>query len=174
MSGFVLEIVEGPGAGRQVPLDRPVEIGRSDEVGLSLDDRLVSRRHARVTPAPGGAVVEDLGSTNGTFVNDNGIHGPTVLTAGDQIGVGVTVFLLRSQAQVVERPSAVLPIPPGLATPERTPDFVPKSVVKPERPVPELDPLLDRVTKAKATMAPIAILVLVALVVILWLALKSG
>jgi pSer/pThr/pTyr-binding forkhead associated (FHA) protein len=171
-------------------------------VGLVLQDQLVSRRHARVTPVEGGATVEDLGSRNGTFVNGNEIPGPTLATPGDQILVGVSVLQLRSAAQIAERPSAVRAVPAGLAGPERPPDYLPPDLRavaptpggqspipgaaaqgtgpggaplppvgrKPEVPIPELDPLLDRYTKRRALLAPLAVFVVAALAVIVFLA----
>src|SRR6266581_2674565 len=117
MAELTLEVVEGPGAGTQVQLSGPLVVGRSEAVAFKVHDELVSREHARITPYEGGAVVEDLGSTNGTFVNGNEIHGATRITAGDQVQVGVTVIEVRSRDQVLRQPSAVMPIPPGLALP---------------------------------------------------------
>jgi pSer/pThr/pTyr-binding forkhead associated (FHA) protein len=188
-----LEVVEGPDAGRRIDLVGPVEIGRQEGVGMVLQDQLVSRRHARVTPVEGGASVEDLGSRNGTFVNGNEIPGPTLATPGDQILVGVSVLQLRSAAQIAERPSAVRAVPAGLASPERPPDYLPPDLRtagqppvgqpagpggpaaspvgrKPEVPIPELDPLLDVHTKRRALLAPLAVFVVAALAVIVFLA----
>src|SRR3954468_17741923 len=108
MAGLTLEIVEGAQAGRQVQLESVVDIGRAPTLPLHLDeDAQVSRRHARVTAQGGQAVVEDLGSTNGTYVNDQPIHAPRIVKPGDTIRIGLTVFELRSPAQVRERASAV-------------------------------------------------------------------
>jgi ABC transport system ATP-binding/permease protein len=71
VSELSLEIVEGAEAGRRVALSSPLTVGRGEDADLVLADVLVSRRHARVTPSDTGAVVEDLGSRNGTFVNSN-------------------------------------------------------------------------------------------------------
>jgi pSer/pThr/pTyr-binding forkhead associated (FHA) protein len=112
MAGLTLEIVEGAQAGRQVQLDSVVDIGRDASLPLHLDeDGQVSRRHARVTAQGGQAVVEDLGSTNGTFVNDQPIHSPRELRPGDRVRIGLTVLQVRSKAQVQDRPSAVRPVP---------------------------------------------------------------
>ena len=108
MAGLTLEIVEGAQAGRTVQLESVVDIGRDTSLPLHLDeDGQVSRRHARVTAQGGQAVVEDLGSTNGTYVNDQPIHSPRPISPGDQIRIGLTVIELRSAQQVQERPSAV-------------------------------------------------------------------
>jgi pSer/pThr/pTyr-binding forkhead associated (FHA) protein len=177
-----LEIVEGTGAGRMVALAGGVTIGRGRDADLVLADELVSRRHARVVPRGSGAVVEDLGSRNGTFLNGDGIHGLTRLEPGDQLQLGVTLVELRSARQIAERPSAVHPVPPPLAVPGRAPDYLAgvadtddgartPAVAEPApRPRHELDPLLDSRAKAKARTAPLALFVLVALVVIIYLA----
>ena len=196
MAELSLEIVEGIGAWRLVALGDGVTVGRGKDADLVLADDLVSRRHAHVARSGSGAVVEDLGSRNGTFVNSEGIHGPTRLEPGDQLQLGVTLVELRSARQIAERPSAVHPVPPPLAVPERTPDYLagggPGDGTDPQpadsgsppppptpdpvparpgrRPSHELDPLLDSRTKGKARTAPLALFVLVALVVIIYLA----
>jgi pSer/pThr/pTyr-binding forkhead associated (FHA) protein len=183
MPELSLEVVEGAGAGRLVGLGAGAIVGRGKDADLVLADDLVSRRHARVTPSGSGAVVEDLGSRNGTFLNGEGIHGPTRLKAGDQLQLGVTLVELRSASQIAERPSAVHPVPPPLAVPVRAPDYLAgvadtdddgtrtPAVAEPApRPRHELDPLLDSRAKAKARTAPLALVVLVALVVIIYLA----
>ena len=64
-----LEVIEGPDAGKQIAVDRPIVIGRDAQSDLVLQDGEVSGQHARITPSPDGtATVEDLESTNGTFV----------------------------------------------------------------------------------------------------------
>jgi pSer/pThr/pTyr-binding forkhead associated (FHA) protein len=178
VSELSLEIVEGAGAGSRVALSSTLTVGRGVDADLVLADELVSRRHARVSPSGTGAVVEDLGSRNGTFVNGNQTHGPTRLEPGDQLQLGVTLVELRTARQIAERPSAVHPVPPPLAVPERPPDYLPAGLgADPERtpaggatPRDELDQLLDAETKGKARTAPLALFVLVALVVIIYLA----
>lgn len=71
-----------------VPRTRAVVIGRSEECGLRLSTRRASRRHAEVRFENDVIVVEDLGSTNGTFVNGEKIEGLRVLEPGDRIDVG--------------------------------------------------------------------------------------
>src|SRR5687767_10576482 len=109
MADLILEIVEGNKAGQQVPLESIVDIGREPSLPLSLgdDDGQVSRRHARVSVQGGQAVVEDLGSTNGTYVNEQPIHAPRTVNPGDRIRIGLTVIELRSTQQVQQRASAV-------------------------------------------------------------------
>jgi pSer/pThr/pTyr-binding forkhead associated (FHA) protein len=200
MPQLSLEIVEGAGAGRRVAVTGSLTIGRGRDADLVLADELVSRRHAQVAPDGPGAVVEDLGSRNGTFVNGEAIHGLVRLRPGDQLQLGVTLVELRSTRQIAERPSAVQPVPPPLAVRARAPDYLPGPADTPGpeerpgvevaaepapsdgpgppaaprpaagRPWHELDPLLDSRTKGKARTAPLALFVLVALVVIIYLA----
>jgi pSer/pThr/pTyr-binding forkhead associated (FHA) protein len=178
VSELSLEVVEGVGAGRRVALSSPLTVGRGRDADLVLADELVSRRHARVSRSGAGAVVEDLGSRNGTFVNGNQVHGPTHLEPGDQLQLGVTLFELRTAEQVAERPSAVQPVPPPLAVPERAPDYLPAGLDADPQQTPAggttprdgLDRLLDARTKGKARTAPLALFVLAALVVIIYLA----
>jgi hypothetical protein len=111
MAELILEIVEGAEAGRKATLGTPLEIGRDQSTGLALDDEQASRRHARVSAQGDLALLEDLGSTNGTYVNGQPIEGPRVLRPGDRIRVGLTVIELRTAEEVQRQPSAVLPVP---------------------------------------------------------------
>ena len=93
MARYVLRIAGGATDGRELELTGPVEIGRDPAAGLALpDDQLVSSRHARVSPHADGAVVEDLGSRNGTFVNNVRIAEPTLIRPGDVLQIGNTTI----------------------------------------------------------------------------------
>jgi pSer/pThr/pTyr-binding forkhead associated (FHA) protein len=175
MSTLSLEIVEGPGAGTQVALDRPLLIGRAEDADLVLSDSEVSRHHARVSPSSdGAAIVEDLGSSNGTFLNHRELQLPARLIAGDELLIGVTLVELRSAAQVAAQPSAVRAVPPALAIAERRPDYVDPVAAAPGVPKPGLNPELEQFRDARvrfqARTAPLAFFVLVALVVAIYLA----
>lgn len=170
MAELNLEIVEGPGAGRLVPLAGPLEIGSEPGAGLVLDDRHVSARHARVTPADGGALVEDLGDPGGTFVNDSEVAAPTRIGPGDEIQLGVTVLELRSATDVAARPSAVRPKPPALAAARRDPAYLPTELLQQDPDLEEVESLLDIHTKSKARTAPLAVFVLVVFAVLIFLA----
>jgi diguanylate cyclase (GGDEF)-like protein len=87
-----LVVIYGADLGKRIPLGaEPIECGRSSQIGIPLDDDAVSRRHARFAWAGSTVVVSDLGSTNGTAVNDVNVRERT-LTDGDQIKIGHTIF----------------------------------------------------------------------------------
>lgn len=94
MPGEVLEVLEGKAAGRHISIGEELIIGRgSDESGRLADDPELSRRHARFsTDSEGVLMVEDIGSTNGTFVNGDRITGTRRLQPGDTVKVGATVM----------------------------------------------------------------------------------
>lgn len=178
---LTLEIIEGPGAGKQLTLDRPVVIGRSDDADLVLEDGEVSRRHARITPQPdGSATIEDLGSANGTFVNHNELVGPARVDNGDHVLMGVTVVQVRNQQELRTQGSGVIQVPRGLATTPRAPAYVNPEVVRTEAareqhaPAghPTVDKFLDVRVRRRAQLAPLALLVLIAIVLILVFSLK--
>ena len=80
---------------RTRPLDGSTTLGRGVECELRLDDTYVSQQHARIFDRGGNWYVEDLGSTNGTFVNEQKLVAPAMLTPGDKIRVGTTIVELR-------------------------------------------------------------------------------
>ena len=167
----MLEIVEGPGAGTQFDVSRPLVIGRDDTADLVIEDSQASRRHARIEPTAHGAIVEDLQSTNGTFINDSELHGRAELGPDDELLIGVTVMQVRTPQQVQRQPSAVRAVP-AFAAPESRPAFTePVSGKAPptDSGVPELERLRDARVKTKASLAPLAIFVLAALAVVIYL-----
>lgn len=84
LPAFVLRGVTGGAFGRSYALARPLTVGRSPECDIHLDAPGLSRQHARLVPANDGVLVEDLASTNGTFVNDHRVRQYT-LHIGDEI-----------------------------------------------------------------------------------------
>ena|SRR5215207_2968420 len=130
MADLILEIVEGEDAGRQTPVGGTIEIGR--EAAFSLHDEQTSRHHARVSAQGDLAVVEDLGSTNGTYVNDQPIEGPRAVRPGDKIRVGLTVLEVRTAEDVQQKPSAVMPVPQVTRVSEEVLEPVPAAELQPE------------------------------------------
>jgi len=89
-------ITNGPQAGERADLaGGTVQIGRSADCQLILDDDYVSTRHARVVAGDNGFYVEDLGSTNGTYVNGQRITQPTTISLADSVRIGRTVMRLE-------------------------------------------------------------------------------
>lgn len=80
---------------RTVKLAASMVIGRSPECELLVDDTYASQQHARIFGKNGSWYVEDLGSTNGTYVNDQKLAAPAMIQPGDRIRVGTTVLELR-------------------------------------------------------------------------------
>jgi hypothetical protein len=82
--------LEGPAAHESVWVDRPeIIIGRADDCDVVINDRQVSRRHARVRQDGDHYVLEDLGSKNGTFVNGQEITGQHVLKNDDEVQIAL-------------------------------------------------------------------------------------
>jgi predicted component of type VI protein secretion system len=132
MPDLILEIVEGDEAGRQAALTGPIEIGRDASSTLALQDEQMSRRHARVSAQGDLAIVEDLGSTNGTYVNEQPIEGPRELRVGDRFRVGLTVLELRTAQEVERQPSAVQPVPQVTRLSQGVLEPVPEQELEPE------------------------------------------
>ena len=78
-----------------VRLSGPTDIGRGNGCAIRLEDTYVSQMHARLADRDGGWYVEDLGSTNGTYLNDRRVQAPVQVHAGDVVRVGKTVLELR-------------------------------------------------------------------------------
>jgi pSer/pThr/pTyr-binding forkhead associated (FHA) protein len=78
--------------GERVDVNVGVTIGRSDACDLRLEDTYLSSRHARIANDDGDLSIEDLGSTNGTFVNQELVRGRVHLERGDVVQVGGVLF----------------------------------------------------------------------------------
>ena len=91
-----LVVTAGAHEGTMIELGAtPITIGRSAENTLVLDDDYVSSRHARLYPHEGSWVVEDLGSTNGTYLDRTRLTTAMVLPVGSPVRIGKTVLELR-------------------------------------------------------------------------------
>jgi len=90
-----LVISEGSNAGVSVPLDGPILLGRGADATIRLDDDYVSTRHARFVAHGEDWYVEDLGSTNGTYIGSQRITTPVMVSIGVQVRVGKTIAELK-------------------------------------------------------------------------------
>jgi hypothetical protein len=84
-------------------------LGRDEETDVSVRDPEVSRRHARISWQSGNYYVEDLGSTNGTFLNGTLVTSPQPLQSGDTIGLGQTLLVFQMTAKAIPAQPAAVP-----------------------------------------------------------------
>ena len=134
---FQFVMRSGPTVGKTFPLDaQEVSIGRDAVNIVAINDAEVSRRHARMELRGSAYVIQDLGSTNGTFVNGTRISGMQVLNPGDTVAFGegivlvyesvgdvnATILSTRIPQVTVQKPSPI-PVPAPIPTPApiRTP-----------------------------------------------------
>ncbi len=121
MTAASLVIHEGAGAGTEHPLHGELILGREHPTAdLVIPDPGVSRRHARVLPHNGTVIVEDLGSSNGTYVNGHRISSPVEVGSGDELQLGDTVLGIQGRGTA---PTSVLP--PATAPTEHRPGPAP-------------------------------------------------
>ena len=91
-----LQVVSGPNAGQSVPLgDKPILLGRGTDAAIRLDDDYVSTRHARFATNGEQWFVEDLGSTNGTYIGSQRITSPVPIGLGIAVRLGKTIVELQ-------------------------------------------------------------------------------
>lgn len=91
-----LQVVDGPNAGQSVPLgEGPILLGRGTDAAIRLDDDYVSTRHARFATNGEQWFVEDLGSTNGTYLGSQRITTPIPIGLGIQVRLGKTIVELQ-------------------------------------------------------------------------------
>jgi pSer/pThr/pTyr-binding forkhead associated (FHA) protein len=89
-------VTQGSNTGATADLAQaPILIGRGNDAAIKLDDDYVSTRHARIAASGDQWFVEDLGSTNGTYIGTVRITQPTTITLGTQVRIGKTILELR-------------------------------------------------------------------------------
>jgi pSer/pThr/pTyr-binding forkhead associated (FHA) protein len=121
MAGEQLRVTEGKARGARLSVDIDLLIGRlaPDDEGRLGDDPVISRRHARVSRGVDGQLtIEDLGSANGTYVNDERLDTPRMLDPGDVIRVGRTLLEVIDPSGVVSDASRQ----PAGSEPAQAPD----------------------------------------------------
>lgn len=103
-----LEGLRGSLAGRKLELDKPAQVfGREAGNDVQVPDGRISRQHARIQRAADGYIIEDLGSTNGTFINGARLRKPQALQPGDEIALGDSLFVFRQAPAPGAAPRAV-------------------------------------------------------------------
>jgi pSer/pThr/pTyr-binding forkhead associated (FHA) protein len=89
-------VLDGANAGETVSLDEaPILVGRGTDAAIRLDDDYVSTRHARIARSGEQWFIEDLGSTNGTYIGSHRLTQPTILQLGSTVRIGKTTLELR-------------------------------------------------------------------------------
>jgi hypothetical protein len=141
---FVMRSGPTPGATFSLEGDQ-LTIGRDSASGIAINDAEISRKHARLTFQGGKYVIEDLGSTNGTFVNGQRLASPVVLKSGDVVSLGEQIVLMfealsgdpgatvMSARKSIPRPTAVPP--PAPPPPQQYYSAPPPPPVPPAAPV---------------------------------------
>jgi pSer/pThr/pTyr-binding forkhead associated (FHA) protein len=89
---LVLERGGGLNAGASFTLNGGITIGRSPQTDIPIEDRYASGRHARIYERDGFSYIEDMGSTNGTYLNGKRLDSPVLLKTEDRIRIGDTEF----------------------------------------------------------------------------------
>ena len=142
MAQFRLVMRSGPVVGKVFPLEaQEISIGRESTNMLVINDSQISRRHARLELRGSTYVIQDLGSTNGTFVNGTRISGTQVLNPGDTVTFGEGIVLAYESAmdlnatllasmppQGAVQPPAPAPTPAPVFRPNPTPTPTPAPV----------------------------------------------
>jgi pSer/pThr/pTyr-binding forkhead associated (FHA) protein len=119
-----LVVLAGAKQGLEIPLKKDkFLIGRAKECALRAGSEAISRRHCAIVRAAGGVTVRDLGSRNGTFVNDERIEKEVPLTVGDELRVGPLKFRIAAM-------SSAPPAEPKSAAPVPAPKSLKKAPVK--------------------------------------------
>jgi pSer/pThr/pTyr-binding forkhead associated (FHA) protein len=138
---YQLVIRSGAGAGKVFPLEKSeMHVGRDVTNELVISDEKVSRRHARLYTEGDQYVVEDLGSTNGTFINGARLSGPHLLRVGEQITFGETSIVsyeridqdpnatvmstISSGPSTVQAPKVEVSVPKPPATPKQSSQYI--------------------------------------------------
>ncbi len=133
---FKLSVRQGPRPNLVFELDADsYAIGREAGNEIVIEDPQVSRRHAQLTRQGESYVIEDIGSTNGTYVNGKRVTAPVLLSDGDMVGLADAV-VLAVQAPLETSQDATVVSDAAYYTPPTQPAFTPPKVQPPVQPSP--------------------------------------
>lgn len=139
-SGLRLLMRQGPRVGQAFDLNKPaILIGREAGSDIVIEDPQVSRHHTKLTQQGAGYIIEDLGSTNGTFIDGRRVMTPTLLSVGNKLGLGDTVVLEVQPGMLVEQPVMPPPPPAPAYGPSRAYSAPPPAYSAPPPPPPSVD-----------------------------------
>lgn len=137
---YQLLMRSGPTPGKIFELNQnDITIGRDVLNAIAINDPEISRRHALLTAQPGGYVIEDLGSTNGTFVNGQRLMGPHLLRPGELVLLGENVSLVY-EALEFDPNATLVSSTAGQPQPYPLPYAGPAVPQEPVQPIPEARP----------------------------------
>ncbi len=108
---FMMRGVSGPTFGKTYAVVGAMTIGRNSDCDISIATDEISRQHAKLQVVPTGVMVEDLGSANGTFVNNQRVHGSTLMKANDELRLDTVRFLLVSPTAEAHPPATANAVP---------------------------------------------------------------
>ena len=104
---FMIRGVSGPTFGKTYAVVGSMTIGRNNDCDICIATDEISRHHAKLQVVPSGVMVEDLGSANGTFVNNQRVHGSVLMKANDELRLDTVRFLMVSPTAEAHPPASV-------------------------------------------------------------------
>jgi len=184
---FQLTMRSGPTPGKNFPLEQQeMLLGRDLANDISISDPEVSRRHARFLMQEDNVIIEDLGSTNGTFLNGQRIASPQQLRAGDVITLGENIVMVFDKANfdpdatvvstgmdqtVQPEPQPEAPMPQssyGVIPPQPTPQPAPvQQMPVQESPAEDVEQLRSKMKPSKKKKMPAWLVVLIVAIVVI-------
>lgn len=173
---FQFVMRSGPNAGKVYPLEVPeIIVGRDASNGVAINDAEVSRKHAKLSLHGSAYVIQDLGSTNGTFINGQRIASSQVLNPGDTVSFGENIVAMYEAAHdpnetlisSAQAPKTIAPTRKPAPTPAPTPAPVQVQVYSGQVPA---GPAQMQAAPAKKSGSKVVIIILIAIVICLILA----
>jgi pSer/pThr/pTyr-binding forkhead associated (FHA) protein len=172
---YRLILLSGAGAGTEYPLEKTeLQLGRDLSNDIVINDPEVSRRHAHLILQGDGYIIEDLGSTNGTFIRGQRLAAPTVLRPDETITIGEKVNLKyevissdQSATVVVQRRGAEVIQPPVAPTPAYAPPAIqPAPIAPPPAIQPPFAQGMVPPTAKKKSKVLVVLLIIAAIIVV--------